>query len=203
MENKKIIRVILLIAIIIISLIVTYYMVERYPSLSVIVTDRYSLWNNDTEIINQSEGNTNIKEFGKSTHHYYCDENFKNSVILVWKYTLDPRYVNEGDVINIESKFISNLGNEYYSGYNLEKLKKVKKGNNIFDTIYYRGGNITIYSVGCFNVDFDKTGESVHGFDIRTPSFIDSKLGYLLIFLTSFILLGETYKLISYFLFNT
>ena len=45
-----------------------------------------------------------------------------------------------------------------------------------------------------------KEFEFLTWFSVGRPSFVNSPIGFVFIFITSFVLLSETYKLIKYFL---
>ena len=205
--SKK--RILLVILLFIISFMITKEIRQQFPEIT--ISSRSMEYLNQTmTVIVQEEKIPFIKYTGQSELQRYCSAKYENSILTVEKFDLDEWYVKEGDMIALKKIVTTDVVRldylEFYSGLNKENLQKIDKGTNDLGLIYYSKKDIPVYLLVCFNqtafsqsiINPKRTilVETV----LSRPSFIDSEIGSILIFLTTFILLGSfsitVYKLL-------
>ena len=66
--------------------------------------------------------------------------------------------------------------------------------------VYYKPEKNKIYTRHCYNYKYASNVSFTPDFEVQRPSFVDSRIGNLMIFLGTIVLLGEFFKLFLYFI---
>lgn len=186
-------RIVMIVLIILGSLLITNKVREQFPSINI----ESSLEKSATLVLNETMFVTRDDVADLTSNlHSYCSNKYKDSLARMKIYTLDESSVRIGDPIliisNIKNKG-ENLDFEVFSGTKKDHLIKVNSGVTDLGLVYYNGKNITTYVVVCLNLEdlnrVKSTIEFTNNF-IR-PSFIDSKTGFIVVFMTIFVLLSQ------------
>jgi hypothetical protein len=190
----RISKIISIVIIIIFSYLITNLIREQFPAIRI-----------ESQMLMVSPENaTGYEKNGKfiiisikSDLHYYCSREYNDSTLSIRETNLDETSIRENDPIyvtsKVETKSGKNLQNlELFAGINKERLKRLNKGLNKLELTYYKNRNITSYILVCLNVknmNLNDTISITTGFE--RPSFVDSQVGFWVIFITIFVLLGQ------------
>jgi len=190
---KKTLKWIILILIIFFSIFITINIKEKYPSLAL----DYKTTNSEfIESLNNTEPISYI------TKHAIC--NFYPITIFP-----DETRINEGDPMIITVEWKAENKNQFLLlGFNEDKAESIPSGKrNKMEITYYKKGKNKIYIHSCYinkeGLDLANrinSGSFEYQLGVERPSFVDSWIGGILVFLTTFIVLGEIFKLLTYFL---
>ena len=203
----RIFKIIVLIIIVLSSYYITNLIREQFPSIRIKESSLITILPDGTKWILGQNINTTFSHIGKSELHNYCSKNNESS-ITIKIYSLDKNSVRIGDPImvtsNIEAKgeLFDNI--EIFSGIRKDGLKKVNKGTTDLELIYFDGNNITAYTLSCMsledfgNVDWGNSS-IISRNNFKRPSFIDSNVGFWIVFITVFVLLGQFWEQITKF----
>ena len=198
MKNHRIslrIRIIFLLIIIIISSFITVEISKKFPSL-------------DIGVKIDSKG-------------FVSDSSFSPDVMCLkieeWVWDIDSTRINEGDLLELTID-LKQEGKGQYTLAGLEKNNlnyKLKEGYNSLGVLYYKENKIKFYKRYCVilknptaeevssktieELSKKYSGSSSYIPHIKRPSFVDSKVGVIILFITSFVMLGEFIKLIFHF----
>ncbi|HLG23700.1 MAG TPA: hypothetical protein VI564_02090 [Candidatus Nanoarchaeia archaeon] len=204
---SRIFKITMLIAIFILSYFITNLIREQFPSIQIKESTLISILPDGTKWIFGQPINTSFSSIGKSELHHYCSKNNESS-LTIKIYDLDKNSIRIGDQVivtsNVETE--GELFNhvEIFSGIHKERLKKVNKGNTDLEMIYFDGNNITTYTLSCMSLEDlgnPKWNNSsiVSRNNFKRPSFIDSKVGFWIVFITVFVLLSQFFEQIKKF----
>jgi len=195
---KKIVTLIIFITL---SLFITIFTREQFPSIKIdSKVHTFELQNASGHMIG---ANFHPTESGRVELHYYCSENYNNSLISVGVYNLDESTVRKGDLLRISTQIKGeNIRKNFeaFGGVRKDKLKKIRGLSEKLDLIYYQGGNITVFTLICFNekeLNEGKGGTMNFSTDIERPSFVDSRIGTAVVFLTAFIMTWNIWEIIK------
>ena len=199
---KKIFKILLPIVLISSSSYITNNVREQFPSIKI---ESSAI---EFSLENGTKFNINIpfplKNSGlsspvyKSELHEYCPKEYNYSQYFTYINNLDDASIREGDPILIISNVESNkdrlYNTELFSGIRKDELKKVDIGITNLDLIYFNRRNITTYSLLCYNKELFNPSINqsiVHRNSFKMPSFVDTKIGSFILFITIFVLLSH------------
>jgi len=205
-NKKKVLRILILIVLLIISIFVTVQVKNQFPSIT-IIPQGGGFYRGD----NISNGNFTVFSPEKSILHYYCDEKYDDSILSSHVYSFNNNYIKEGDEILVQVKLeitpqkpnAENIKQELFAGTSQNNLKKLKKGINNIDLIYFNNKNVTVYILSC-DVFNNSSSDNFIGIipQFKRPSFVDSKAVLFIVFIGSFFLLEQFLSIILKWVFG-
>ncbi len=164
---NKVIPIFIILILIIFSCIATFKLKERYPS---IIIDE------------QSFSNVGILKYDETG----CTEPIPQPIIL------NDSIIKEEDQLEF-TIILSDKKGEVKAGFGKEKLINLKEGENKIGLFYYKNNKNYVYLQNCQLLQ-PITKSDVYNelkYEIKRPSFVDSWLGLIVVFLGFFILFGE------------
>ena len=192
---KKIFKILLLIVLIFSSLYITNKVREQFPSIRIQSKDITSFSSNGTEY---HFGQNYSDIFFKSELHNLCSKQYEFSHISSWVYNLDDSSIREGDPVlissNVETDADQLNDTEHLAGIDKNNLKRIHKGITSLDLIYFSRKNITVYLLSCYNAEDLTPTNTVFRINLTRPSFVDTKIGSFIVFITVFVLLSQFFE---------
>ncbi len=201
---KQLKKYFILIFIIFLSIYFTSLIKEQFPSIKISSREHKFNLEDATGRINGTNFYPDAVE--KSELHDYCSDKYGNSIVSETKYALDDSSIRVGDPINVYS-IIKSEGEsdnpfqlfEFYVGTTKDSLNKIIKSKQKIELIYHSDKSITTYLLMCFNLDEmnEWSGKTIYTSEFERPSFVDSLIGNIIIFLTSFVLIGSFLDIVN------